>query len=158
MSWKSSYEYVLSSTIWCNFIFQTKWIVVKAVECRCGAFMMWVFFFFCFHIQTQTEDIVPTIGFTVEKFKSTSVNFTVFDMSGQGKYRNLWEHYYKWVTVSRKQLPLGSHDAAFFFLVRSHFSWNDISIGTCLIIGTECCEQNQVPREWLRSSVFSDKI
>ncbi|XP_071957202.1 ADP-ribosylation factor-like protein 6 [Antedon mediterranea] len=43
----------------------------------------------------QTEDIVPTIGFTVEKFRSLSVNFTVFDMSGQGKYRNLWEHYYK---------------------------------------------------------------
>ncbi|XP_022081630.1 ADP-ribosylation factor-like protein 6 [Acanthaster planci] len=44
---------------------------------------------------TQAEDIVPTIGFTVEKFKSTSVNFTVFDMSGQGRYRNLWEHYYR---------------------------------------------------------------
>lgn len=44
---------------------------------------------------TQAEDIVPTVGFTVEKFKSPAVNFTVFDMSGQGKYRNLWEHYYK---------------------------------------------------------------
>ncbi|XP_033636008.1 ADP-ribosylation factor-like protein 6 [Asterias rubens] len=44
---------------------------------------------------SQAEDIVPTIGFTVETFKSTAVNFTVFDMSGQGKYRNLWEHYYR---------------------------------------------------------------
>ena len=24
-----------------------------------------------------------------------SINFTVFDMSGQGRYRNMWEHYYK---------------------------------------------------------------
>jgi len=24
-----------------------------------------------------------------------SLNFTVFDMSGQGRYRNLWEHYYQ---------------------------------------------------------------
>lgn len=24
-----------------------------------------------------------------------SLSFTVFDMSGQGKYRDLWEHYYK---------------------------------------------------------------
>eukprot|EP00118_Oscarella_pearsei_P014058 m.118021 g.118021 ORF g.118021 m.118021 type:complete len:142 (+) comp37637_c0_seq3:226-651(+) len=24
-----------------------------------------------------------------------SLQFTVFDMSGQGRYRNLWEHYYK---------------------------------------------------------------
>ncbi|KAJ7320401.1 hypothetical protein JRQ81_019912, partial [Phrynocephalus forsythii] len=43
----------------------------------------------------QTQDIVPTIGFTIEKFKTSSLSFTVFDMSGQGRYRNLWEHYYK---------------------------------------------------------------
>lgn len=45
--------------------------------------------------QTQPQDIVPTIGFNIEKFKTSSLSFTVFDMSGQGKYRNLWEHYYK---------------------------------------------------------------
>ncbi|XP_077992319.1 ADP-ribosylation factor-like protein 6 isoform X2 [Glandiceps talaboti] len=44
---------------------------------------------------SQYEDIVPTIGFSVEKFASSSMSFTVFDMSGQGRYRNLWEHYYK---------------------------------------------------------------
>lgn len=43
----------------------------------------------------QAQDIVPTVGFTVEKFMSQSLNFTVFDMSGQGRYRNLWEHYYQ---------------------------------------------------------------
>uniref|UniRef100_A0A673HZR4 ADP-ribosylation factor-like protein 6 n=1 Tax=Sinocyclocheilus rhinocerous TaxID=307959 RepID=A0A673HZR4_9TELE len=41
------------------------------------------------------QDIVPTIGFSIEKFKTSSLSFTVFDMSGQGRYRNLWEHYYK---------------------------------------------------------------
>lgn len=45
--------------------------------------------------KTQAQDIVPTVGFTVEKFISQSLNFTVFDMSGSGRYRNLWEHYYK---------------------------------------------------------------
>ncbi|KAM9803333.1 ADP-ribosylation factor-like protein 6 isoform 3-T3 [Syngnathus typhle] len=44
---------------------------------------------------TPGQDIVPTIGFNIEKFKSSSLSFTVFDMSGQSKYRNLWEHYYK---------------------------------------------------------------
>ena len=24
-----------------------------------------------------------------------SISFTVWDMSGQGRYRNLWEHYYE---------------------------------------------------------------
>ncbi|XP_055500549.1 ADP-ribosylation factor-like protein 6 isoform X3 [Leucoraja erinacea] len=28
-------------------------------------------------------------------FLFPSLSFTVFDMSGQGRYRNLWEHYYK---------------------------------------------------------------
>lgn len=45
--------------------------------------------------ETKTEDVVATVGFTVEKFQTSSVRFTVFDMSGQGKYRDLWEHYYK---------------------------------------------------------------
>uniref|UniRef100_A0A3Q2D527 ADP-ribosylation factor-like protein 6 n=1 Tax=Cyprinodon variegatus TaxID=28743 RepID=A0A3Q2D527_CYPVA len=45
--------------------------------------------------QTQAQDIVPTIGFNIEKFKSSSLSFTVFDMSGQNRYRSLWEHYYK---------------------------------------------------------------
>ncbi|XP_052456431.1 ADP-ribosylation factor-like protein 6 isoform X2 [Carassius gibelio] len=43
----------------------------------------------------HAQDIVPTIGFNIEKFKTSSLSFTVFDMSGQGRYRNLWEHYYK---------------------------------------------------------------
>ncbi|XP_036616946.1 ADP-ribosylation factor-like protein 6 [Trichosurus vulpecula] len=43
----------------------------------------------------QTQDIVPTIGFSVQKFKIATLSFTVFDMSGQERYRNLWEHYYK---------------------------------------------------------------
>ncbi|KAJ8401749.1 hypothetical protein AAFF_G00377200 [Aldrovandia affinis] len=42
----------------------------------------------------HSEDIVPTIGFSVERFSTTSLSFTVFDMSGQGRYRSLWEHYY----------------------------------------------------------------
>ncbi|XP_029936803.1 ADP-ribosylation factor-like protein 6 isoform X2 [Myripristis murdjan] len=45
--------------------------------------------------KTQAQEIVPTIGFNIEKFKSSSLSFTVFDMSGQSRYRNLWEHYYK---------------------------------------------------------------
>ncbi|XP_075910524.1 ADP-ribosylation factor-like protein 6 [Petromyzon marinus] len=43
----------------------------------------------------QSQDIVPTIGFSVEKFTTASLSLTVFDMSGQGRYRNLWEHYYR---------------------------------------------------------------
>jgi len=45
--------------------------------------------------ESQQADIVPTIGFSVENFQSKNLSFTVFDMSGQGRYRNLWEHYYK---------------------------------------------------------------
>ncbi|XP_030850611.1 ADP-ribosylation factor-like protein 6 [Strongylocentrotus purpuratus] len=45
--------------------------------------------------ESTSEDIVATVGFTVERFQTPGVRFTVFDMSGQGRYRNLWEHYYK---------------------------------------------------------------
>ena len=45
--------------------------------------------------KAQSTDIVPTVGFTVEKVMANGLNFTVFDMSGQGRYRNLWEHYFQ---------------------------------------------------------------
>lgn len=40
------------------------------------------------------EEIIPTVGFAVEKFSRSKLSFTAFDMSGQGRYRDLWEHYY----------------------------------------------------------------
>lgn len=40
-------------------------------------------------------DTVPTIGFSVEKFATKTLDVTAFDMSGQGRYRNLWSHHYK---------------------------------------------------------------
>lgn len=30
----------------------------------------------------------------MEEFSKNGINFTVYDMSGQGRYRSLWEHYY----------------------------------------------------------------
>ncbi|XP_014781316.1 ADP-ribosylation factor-like protein 6 [Octopus bimaculoides] len=43
----------------------------------------------------RSQDIVPTVGFNVERFQTKSLSFSAFDMSGQGRYRSLWEHYYK---------------------------------------------------------------
>lgn len=45
--------------------------------------------------ESQVNNVVPTVGFNVEQIMMANLSFTVFDMSGQGRYRNLWEHYYK---------------------------------------------------------------
>merc|ERR1712141_655625 len=45
--------------------------------------------------KTEATDIVPTVGFTCEKFSSAGLEFTAWDFSGQGRYRNMWEMYYK---------------------------------------------------------------
>jgi ADP-ribosylation factor-like protein 6 len=45
-------------------------------------------------IWVKVQDVPVTVGFSLQKFTTDLVNFTVFDMSGSGKYRNLWEHYY----------------------------------------------------------------
>lgn len=39
-------------------------------------------------------EVTPTVGFQVEEFSKDNIRFTVYDMSGQGRYRSLWEHYY----------------------------------------------------------------
>lgn len=43
----------------------------------------------------KQQELAATVGFQVETFSKNKINFTVWDMSGQGKYRTLWEHYYK---------------------------------------------------------------
>ena len=43
----------------------------------------------------QQQELAATVGFQVETFTKNKINFTVWDMSGQGKYRTLWEHYYE---------------------------------------------------------------
>ncbi|KAK6100978.1 ADP-ribosylation factor-like protein 6 [Brugia pahangi] len=45
--------------------------------------------------EDRVTQITPTIGYTTEKFIFNNTTFLVHDMSGQGKYRNLWENYYK---------------------------------------------------------------
>ncbi|KAJ0396418.1 hypothetical protein ATCC90586_006326 [Pythium insidiosum] len=44
--------------------------------------------------KSQTREVVPTIGFQVEEITKGNLSFTVFDMSGQSRYRSLWENYY----------------------------------------------------------------
>ena len=44
---------------------------------------------------SDAAEIVPTVGFQVDTFKSQGLHFTAFDMSGAGKYRPLWESYYR---------------------------------------------------------------
>lgn len=50
------------------------------------------------YLKPQKEkqlDMQATVGFQAEQFSWGSTAFTTFDMSGQGRYRNLWEYYYK---------------------------------------------------------------
>ncbi len=44
---------------------------------------------------SKVNSVTPTVGFSVETFTAKALNFTAFDMSGQSRYRNLWEHYYR---------------------------------------------------------------
>ncbi|KDO23717.1 hypothetical protein SPRG_10495 [Saprolegnia parasitica CBS 223.65] len=45
--------------------------------------------------KSQATEVVPTVGFQVEEFAKHNLSFTVFDMSGQSRYRSLWENYYQ---------------------------------------------------------------
>lgn len=43
----------------------------------------------------ETITTIPTIGFNVETVKYKDIQFTVWDVGGQGKIRSLWRHYYQ---------------------------------------------------------------
>jgi len=42
----------------------------------------------------QYSEVVPTVGFKVERFKMNNIEFTMFDMSGAAQQRELWQEYY----------------------------------------------------------------
>mmetsp|Transcript_29145 Transcript_29145/g.34346 ORF Transcript_29145/g.34346 Transcript_29145/m.34346 type:complete len:197 (+) Transcript_29145:17-607(+) len=42
-----------------------------------------------------TNEVTPTVGLQVEEFAKGNLNFTVYDMSGQSRYRDLWSRYYR---------------------------------------------------------------
>ena len=57
-------------------------------------------------------EIAATVGYSIETFTKSKINFTAMDMSGQGKYRTLWEKYYRQSEVSQggmSQLCVGYH-------------------------------------------------
>jgi ADP-ribosylation factor-like protein 6 len=43
---------------------------------------------------SSVDEVTPTVGFQMEAFSQGNINFNVYDMSGQSRYRTLWEHYY----------------------------------------------------------------
>lgn len=45
--------------------------------------------------KSSTFEVVPTVGFSVEHFQKGKLKFEAFDMSGVGRYRPLWEQYYR---------------------------------------------------------------
>lgn len=56
----------------------------------------------------MVEEIAATVGFKVESFSKSKIDFTCFDMSGQGKYRSLWEKYYRECEVSCRLIHTAS--------------------------------------------------
>ena len=44
---------------------------------------------------SRSYQVLKLIPLFPLSFPDRNVGFTAFDMSGQGRYRNLWEHYYK---------------------------------------------------------------
>jgi len=44
---------------------------------------------------SQETCIVPTVGYNIDRFTAGNMAFTAYDMSGQSRYRSMWETQYK---------------------------------------------------------------
>ncbi|CAI4229004.1 unnamed protein product [Auanema sp. JU1783] len=44
--------------------------------------------------ETRAAHVVPTVGYSMSTFTNENFLFNAFDMSGQSKYRTVWESYY----------------------------------------------------------------
>ena len=48
-------------------------------------------------IEKNVTYINPTVGFQLESFQKFGHNWSLWDMSGMGRYRHIWPHYYQYV-------------------------------------------------------------
>ena len=44
--------------------------------------------------RSASFEVTPTVGFAMDQFEKGGISFKVWDMSGAGAYRSLWETYY----------------------------------------------------------------
>ena len=45
--------------------------------------------------RSASYEVTPTVGFAMDRFERGGFTFSVWDMSGAGAYRSLWDTYYK---------------------------------------------------------------
>ncbi|VDM99231.1 unnamed protein product [Thelazia callipaeda] len=83
----------------------------------------------------RNNQITSTIGYVNEQFFFNNTKFLVLDMSGQGKYRNLWESHYKeidgviFVIDSTDQLRIAvARDELWLLLNHSDFMLRKVPI------------------------------
>lgn len=83
----------------------------------------------------QVSVIQPTTGFNTEKVSIKGMLFTIFDMSGGTRYRNLWEHYFSEVDavifvvdVSDKMRVVVAKEELDFMLAHDDFKPRNIPI------------------------------
>lgn len=69
----------------------------------------------------QQSETVPTVGFSCETFNYKKVQVTAFDMSGQSRYRSLWEHYI--TDVAGIIFVIDSTDAVRFEVAKQELKW-----------------------------------
>ena len=73
----------------------------------------------------STIQTIPTIGFNVETLQFKNQKFSVFDIGGQKKLRNMWQYYYEnidaiiYVVDSSDEKRLGLNKKTFFQALRN---------------------------------------
>jgi len=63
------------------------------------------------------EDVVPTVSFSLRKFKKGNVSFKIWDVAGQPKFRSAWQRYC--AGVDAVVFVVDSHDKGNFEIARN---------------------------------------
>ena len=92
-------------------------------------------------------EVTPTVGFQVEEFKKNNLNFTVYDMSGQSRYRSLWEHYY--ADVQAIIFVVDSTDRIRMCVAKEELD---------LLLGHEAVKNSRAPILFFANKVFIDDL
>ena len=47
----------------------------------------------------EPDEIAPTVGQNMSKVETNNIKWTIWDVGGQKRFRNIWDSYYKDIDV-----------------------------------------------------------
>ncbi|KAK9920451.1 hypothetical protein M0R45_029006 [Rubus argutus] len=110
--------------------------------------------------QTDTEDMIPTVGFNLKKATKRNLTIKCWDLGGQPRFRRMWERYCRAVSVIVYVVDAADHDNLSVSRAELHDLMNKPSLSgiPLLVVGNKIDEPGALSEQALIDAMGLDTV